>query len=358
MSSTYSNSLRIELIGSGDQSGTWGTTTDTNLAYVLDTSIAGYITVPVTSTSQLLTYVNGGTSTSGLNQSVYSMIQFTGASADSYIFAPPVSKTYIVYNNTSYSILLYNSVSIGVIPSLPPSTVGVTIPAGKKVMVFSDGTNFYTIDANSLTSTLPVANGGTGATSFTSGALLKGAGTSAVSPASSSDILGQIGTVPVANGGTGVTTAAAITSLVGNLLFPIGAIYSSTSSTNPGTALGFGTWAAFGAGRTLIGNGGGFTAGTTGGSADAIIPNHDHNATFTGTALPTHQHSLNARFVGAGGTTGGDLNKDYGTGAYTDAVSAGTPSGTVTVANANGGQSVTNANLPPYIVVYMWQRTA
>lgn len=140
------------------------------------------------------------------------------------------------------------------------------------------------------------------------------------------------------------------------IIYPVGSIYSSTVSTNPATLFGFGTWTAFGAGRVMIGNGGGFTAGATGGSADAIVVSHTHTATFTGTALPTHQHSLNARFIGGGGTGGGDLNKDYGTGATTDAVSAGTPAGTVTVDTA--GASGTNANLPPYVVVYMWQRTA
>ena len=59
MSSTYSSNLRIELIGSGDQAGAWGATTDSNLGYILDTAIAGYQAVAISSTAQALTYVNG-----------------------------------------------------------------------------------------------------------------------------------------------------------------------------------------------------------------------------------------------------------------------------------------------------------
>jgi hypothetical protein len=76
---------------------------------------------------------------------------------------------------------------------------------------------------------------------------------------------------------------------VGNLLFPIGAIYSATVATNPGTLLGFGTWTAFGAGRVMVGNGGGFSAGATGGSADAITVSHTHTATSTDSG---HTHTV------------------------------------------------------------------
>ena len=54
MSSSYSTSLRVELIGDGDQAGTWGTTTDNNFAYIFDAAIAGYQTVSVTAANQAL----------------------------------------------------------------------------------------------------------------------------------------------------------------------------------------------------------------------------------------------------------------------------------------------------------------
>ena len=109
MSSTYSNSLRIELIGTGDQAGTWGTTTDNNFAYIFDAAIAGYQAVTITSTSQLLTSLNGSTSSAALNQSVYAILKFNSASAATNIFAPPVSKQYIIWNNSGYAITIYNS---------------------------------------------------------------------------------------------------------------------------------------------------------------------------------------------------------------------------------------------------------
>ena len=59
MSSTYSPSLRIELIGTGDQTGSWGTTTNTNLGTLIESAIAGYVSVSVTSANQAFTALNG-----------------------------------------------------------------------------------------------------------------------------------------------------------------------------------------------------------------------------------------------------------------------------------------------------------
>lgn len=367
MSSTYSSSLRIELIGSGDQAGAWGATTDSNLAYVLDTSIAGYQAVTISSTAQALTYVNGPSSSAALNQSVYAMLKFNSAGAASSIYAPPVSKQYILWNNTSYDITIYNSTVIG---NTTAAGTGVTLASGDKIQVWSDGTNFYDVKAQGLTATLPISKGGTGQTTQqaainaltgtqTNNRVLRSDGTNAT--------LSQVvlttdvtGTLPVANGGTGVTTAAAITSLVGNLLFPIGSLYTATVSTNPGTLLGFGTWTAFGAGRVMIGagtgGGGTYTAGATGGSKDAVTVSHTH--TFTGDALPTHQHSIALRTLGAAPSTPNyimaDVQGPTPGSTNTGAVSAGTPTGTISTTGSSG----TDANLQPYIVVYMWERTA
>jgi hypothetical protein len=135
MSSSYSSSLRIELIGSGDQAGAWGATTDSNLAYVLDTAIAGYQAVSVSSTAQALTYVNGPSSTANLNQSVYAMLKFNTAGAASAIYAPPVSKQYIIWNNSGYTITIYNSTVIG---NTTAAGTGIAIADGDKVIVWSD----------------------------------------------------------------------------------------------------------------------------------------------------------------------------------------------------------------------------
>jgi hypothetical protein len=362
MSSTYSSSLRIELIGSGDQAGAWGATTDSNLAYILDTAIAGYQAVPITSTAQALTYVNGPSSTANLNQAVYAMLKFTGASAATSVYIPPASKQYIVWNNTSYAITIYNSTVIG---NTTAAGTGITLSAADKIMVWSDGTNVYDVKAQNLTGTLAIVNGGTGQTTQqaainaltgaqTNNRVLRSDGTNAT--------LSQVvlttdvtGTLPIANGGTGVTTLAAL----GSLFYPVGSIYSSTVATNPGTSLGFGTWTAFGAGRVMVGNGGGFSAGATGGSADAITVSHTHTATVTD---PGHTHANDqggSSVAGPYGAYGGSNSAEEGAGQpnnYLNSMQTATTG--VTVGISTTGLSGTNANLQPYIVVYMWERTA
>jgi hypothetical protein len=361
MSSTYTTNLRVELIGSGDQAGTWGTTTDNNFAYIFDTAIAGYQAVTVTSTAQALTYVNGPTSTAALNQSVYAMLKFNSASAATAIYAPPVSKTYIIWNNSGYTITVYNSTVIG---NTTAAGTGVAILTGNKVQVWSDGTNFYEIQAQNLTGTLAIANGGTGQTTQQAAInALAGAQTNnrVLRSDGTNTTLSQVvlttdvtGTLPVANGGTGVTTAAAITALVGNLLFPLGSIYlNAGSSVNPATLLGFGTWTAYGGGRVMIGHGGSFVGGATGGSADAVVVSHTHTATVTD---PTHVHasSNGLALLTSSGGTGGTIG---GSGVSVSGVNTAAASTGISVSNSTTGVSATDANLQPYIVAYMWQRT-
>ena len=359
MSSTYSSNLRVELIGSGDQAGTWGTTTDNNFAFIFDSAIAGINTVTISSTNQALTYVNGPTSTAALNQSIYAILKLNSAAAASAIYAPPVSKQYIIWNNSSFTITIFNSTVIG---NTTAAGTGIAIATGNKVMVWSDGTNFYDLQSQNFTGTMPIANGGTGqvtanaafnalapSQASANGKYLKSDGTNTAFDQidiSTGDITG---TLPVANGGTGGTTAAALTILVGNLLFPVGALYSSTSATNPGTSLGFGTWTQFGAGRMMMGVGGAFGPGTTGGSNDATLPSHTHTASVSD---PGHAHV----YLKATGTQpqSGSSTQCFVNNSSVNTNSAFTG---ITVSNSTEGASPTNANLPPYIVVYMWQRT-
>jgi hypothetical protein len=254
---------------------------------------------------------------------------------------------------------VYNSTVIG---NTTAAGTGITLAAADKIIIWSDGTNVYDVKAQGLTGTLAIANGGTGQTTQqaainalagtqTNNRVLRSDGTNTTlsQVALTTDVTG---TLPLGNGGTGVTTLAAL----GSIFYPVGAIYSSTSATNPGTSMGFGTWTAFGAGRVMIGNGGGFSAGATGGSADAVVVSHTH--TFTGNALPTHQHTITTNygigFDNTGRISSYAVNGSANTSTNIDAISAGTPTGT----NSTTGVSATNANLQPYIVVYMWERTA
>jgi len=136
------------------------------------------------------------------------------------------------------------------------------------------------------------------------------------------------------------------------LLFPVGAIYTATVATNPGTLLGFGTWTAFGAGRVLIGNGGGFSAGATGASADAVVVSHSHTATSTVTD-PGHAHTVPT----GSNTLDGDFVHEARVSYGSQSTSTVTTGITVGTSVATQGVSGTNANLQPYVVVYMWQRT-
>lgn len=147
MSSTYSPNLRIQLMGTGDQAGTWGTTTNVNLGGIIENAISGYTNVNVISTDQAFTYAYGLSDLSA-NQSGAAVVHIASATSNSNVYAPPNPKTYIVFNDTAYSIIIYNSTAIG---NTTPSGFGVTIPAGQTILVYSNGSSFYAV--NSLTAT-------------------------------------------------------------------------------------------------------------------------------------------------------------------------------------------------------------
>jgi hypothetical protein len=157
---------------------------------------------------------------------------------------------------------------------------------------------------------------------------------------------------PTASAGTSTTqvatTAFTTTAIAAALqvIYPVGCIYTTTVATNPATVFGFGTWVAYAAGRVMVGNGGGFSAGATGGSADAIVVSHTHSITD-----PGHTHTTD------GTTYGGAPQGLVGGGnPYVAAETIGTATTGISLASA--GSSGTNANLQPYVVVYMWNRTA
>ncbi len=148
---------------------------------------------------------------------------------------------------------------------------------------------------------------------------------------------GVSGTLPIANGGTGVTTLAALL----NLVYPVGSVYINVSdSTNPGTLLGFGTWAALGAGRMIVGYDAGDTAFDTAGETGGA-----NTVTLTTTELPAHTHDFSLRAVNSGGTAGIAQDSD-GTGSIT----------TDTTASAGSGAAFSVLN--KYVTCYTWKRTA
>jgi hypothetical protein len=129
---TFSTNLKIELIGTGEQSGTWGTTTNNNFQYVFEQAIVGRGNPVFASDANLtLTYTDVSTSQTARNLylNVTSGVSLT-ATRD--LIVPTVNKTYVVENNTT------GAQSIRVITA---AGTGITIPNGRKMAVYVDGTN-------------------------------------------------------------------------------------------------------------------------------------------------------------------------------------------------------------------------
>jgi len=252
--STYSSILRTELIGAGEQPGTWGSTTNSNFQYIYDSAIAGYQTVTVTPTSnnQVLTYVNGPSASPSLNQAIYAVLKLNAGTlgANFNIFAPPVSKTFIIWNNTSYTATFYNSSVIG---NTTAAGSGITVPAGAKVQIWSDGTNFF-----------PSFDTTTG--NFTVAGNLTASGTASLTSGSISGVM----TAPTATAGTN-TTQLATTAFVQTATGTLGTMAAQNASSvaiTGGTINGVsGTAASFTAGASnQITNSGGWSvtpSGTT-----------------------------------------------------------------------------------------------
>ena len=132
-------------------------------------------------------------------------------------------------------------------------------------------------------------------------------------------------------------------------IYPVGAIYISTTNTNPADLFGFGTWQAFGAGRTLVGVQTGDaefgTVQATGGAkthelTQSEMPRHAHS----GARRPLYQRGAN----GNSASTVADFNPSI--------VNTGFTGGSGTAQSASDG--VPHNNLQPYITVFMWRRSA
>ena len=151
------------------------------------------------------------------------------------------------------------------------------------------------------------------------------------------------------NSSTAISTTAFVQAALA-AIYPVGSIYTNaTSSTNPGTLLGFGTWTAFGAGRVPVGfNSANVlfdTAEETGGSADAVVASHTHTLTD-----PGHFHTYSK-------ATTSSPQSGSATNCFTGNASDNTSTETTGITVDTAGVSPTNANYQPYITVYMWKRT-
>lgn len=297
--STFSPSLRIELITTGDQAGVWGNTTNTNLGTLVESAIAGYVSVSITAADQALTAVNGAA-----DQSRNQVIALTTTTVAAFnVYAPPAEKTYTVYNASAYAATLYNSTVLG---NTTAAGVGATIPAGKTVTLWSDGTNFV-FQNNHLTSLtlvtdLAIADGGTGAS-----------------------------TAADARTNLGVTATGADTTYA----FRANNLSDLASATTARTNLGLGTIATQNSSSVSI------TGGSITGITDLAVADGGTGASDAATAR-TNLAVPSATGSGASGTWGINI-----TGNAATATTASTTSGNAATASnpASGGTFITSLNI-------------
>jgi len=150
MASTYS-SLKIELIGAGEQSGTWGNTTNTNLGTAIEQAITGSGDVSFSSSNVTLSLADTPNSQTARNL----RLNLTGTSGGARtLTVPAIEKLYLINNTLLDAVTVQNS-----------SGTGVAVPAGTSLFVFNDGTN-VTSAMTGLGPGLivPITSGGTGAT--------------------------------------------------------------------------------------------------------------------------------------------------------------------------------------------------
>ena len=361
MASTYS-ALKIELIGTGEQSGTWGTTTNTNLGdSALGEAITGSADVAFSSGPVTLTLTDTNASQTARNL----RLNLTGTSGGAQnLIVPNIEKLYLVNNGCADAITVKNA-----------SGTGIAVPAGKSMFVFNTGANVvdavthatsltlgsalpiasggtgststtFVNAATNVTGTLPVANGGTGAATLTANNVILGNGTSAVAFVAP----GTTGNLLTSNGTTWASTAAPTAFVTGMILMwsgtiatiPSGFLLCNGSSGTPDLRNRF-IIGAFsddsGAAKTTITG----SATQTGGSKDASLPSHTHTATVTD---PGHTHTLSPGLRASNGTDG-NPNRCSG-GSDNGAISISTATTGITVANSTEGVSATNANLVPY----------
>ena len=162
MPSTYSPSLRLELIGNGEQAGNWGNTNNVNLGTLLEQAIAGVESVAISGASYTLTTGNGVS-----DQARNAVIVLTGTlAANCNVIVPTVDKTYTFRNATTGGFSVVVKTAAG---------SGVTIANGFTQSVYCDATNVVAAGYPFPTATgiLPVGVGGTGtSTAFTVGSLV------------------------------------------------------------------------------------------------------------------------------------------------------------------------------------------
>ena len=267
MSSTFSN-LKFELIGNGEQSGTWGTTTNSNIGTAIEQAIVGMATLDSGDfTANVCTLTLTNTTAAQDARALCLNIAAGAVSAAGTINVPAIQKPYLIINGSSFAVTVKVS-----------GQTGVAVPAGTRTVVYNNGTDVGAqvswLGSLTLGAALPIASGGTGSTSTTFVNLATNV----------------TGTLPVANGGSGGTTASAArtnfgaTTLGGNLFTisnPSAVTFPRFNADNTVSSLNAADF------RTAIG------AGTGGGSVSSVAGTGSANGlTLSGTVTTSGNITL------------------------------------------------------------------
>ena len=365
MASSYDNDLRLEEMGTGEQVGSWGTKTNTNLSLIAEAF--SYQTEATFSSDADVTATIADGATDKARAFYLKVTSSATLTATRTLTIAPntLSKVIFIENATSGS----QSIAIS-----QGSGANVTIPNGSAKAVIPDGTGsgaavFDILDKIDLgsnatkDSTALVSASSTN--TFTNKTFDADGTGNSITNIENADIksAAAIDASKIANGNVsstefqyldGVTSAIqtqidAKTTL--SAVYPVGSIYiNATNSTNPATLLGFGTWTAFGAGKVMVGLDSGDTdfdtAEETGGSKTSALPNH------------THQWYDGTR---SGSGSGIDFSTTFESGSFDSSGNADNFSGdpdTGDYYTANPSSSPNISTVQPYITVYMWKRTA
>lgn len=142
MASTFSSRLKIELITSGEQSGSWGTTTNNNLSQSIEQAIAGVLTVATTGTGTTTLSTGNGPQAQADNQARQAGLRFTSSEATHTVQFPAVEKLYFLINGSSTCTFTLRLGASGNTTTLLPS---------KTLFVATDGTNWFVLETTGTT---------------------------------------------------------------------------------------------------------------------------------------------------------------------------------------------------------------
>lgn len=341
MASTYSTNLKIQLMTTGENTGTWGSVTNVNLGTALEEAIIGSTSVAFNGADVTLTLTNSNASQTARNL----RLVLTGTSGGArQLVVPALEKTFIIKNELSDTCTV-----------LVSGQTGVAVPASKTMWLYNDGTDVKDVTTHlsslTLASALPVASGGTG---------LNAAGTA--------------GNALISNGSAWASQAISTFSSGMILLWsgsvgsiPSGWVLCNGSNGTPDLR-----------DRFIVGAGSTYAVNATGGSS-TITPSG--SISVAGTALteaqmPKHFHSLrgpNGPFLStvpsataSGSNNYGGGTPDDGTAGYgTNSTGGNSASGTAGTGTSNGDShthtatftGASDSNLPPYYALAYIMKT-